>query len=138
MPVHVNAYFELSSNRRDIWRADDTVGDSKTRGLWNESLMKEVVAPLYALLIMKSRSMIVDRQDWGAADGIYQSKLLQLLPCPAPTDSWGLISSALFPLLKSKEVHKELFDGFVVVTLHAYRLYGVSIEARFLNSKTFY
>ena len=26
LPVHVNGYFELSSNRRDIWRGDDMAG----------------------------------------------------------------------------------------------------------------
>ena len=27
LPVHVNGYFELSSNRRDIWRGDDMAGE---------------------------------------------------------------------------------------------------------------
>lgn len=31
LPVFVNAYWELSSNRRDIWRGDDTKGESKLR-----------------------------------------------------------------------------------------------------------
>ena len=29
LPVHVNAFWELSSNRRDIWRGDDTTGNAK-------------------------------------------------------------------------------------------------------------
>ena len=31
LPVHVNGYFELSSNRRDIWKGDDTKGEAKMR-----------------------------------------------------------------------------------------------------------
>lgn len=31
LPVLVNAYWELSSNRRDIWRGDDTQGESRIR-----------------------------------------------------------------------------------------------------------
>ena len=31
LPVHVNGFFELSSNRRDIWYGDDLVGAGKLR-----------------------------------------------------------------------------------------------------------
>ena len=31
LPVHCNAYFELSSNRRDIWKGADTTGEAKMR-----------------------------------------------------------------------------------------------------------
>jgi hypothetical protein len=31
MPVHSNAYFELSSDRRNIWKGDDTKGEAKMR-----------------------------------------------------------------------------------------------------------
>ncbi len=31
LQVHINAYWELSSNRRDIWRGEDTKGDAKLR-----------------------------------------------------------------------------------------------------------
>jgi len=53
LSVHVNAYFELSSNRRDIWRGDDTTGESKIRSEWNLRLIENVLAPLYALLLTK-------------------------------------------------------------------------------------
>ena len=44
LPVHVNGYFELSSNRRDIWRGEDTSGESRVRGEWNNLLMRDAVA----------------------------------------------------------------------------------------------
>jgi hypothetical protein len=31
IPMHLNAYWELSSNRRDIWKGDDTTGEAKLR-----------------------------------------------------------------------------------------------------------
>eukprot|EP00966_Prymnesium_polylepis_P153712 3549704-Prymnesium_polylepis.1 len=31
LPVHVNGFFELSSNRRDIWYGDDMVGAGRLR-----------------------------------------------------------------------------------------------------------
>ncbi|KAK6149340.1 hypothetical protein DH2020_016865 [Rehmannia glutinosa] len=51
LPVHINAYFELSSNRRDIWFGDDMTGDGKMRSDWNMYLLEEVVAPAYGHLL---------------------------------------------------------------------------------------
>lgn len=51
LPVHINAYFELSSNRRDIWFGDDMAGDGKIRSDWNMYLLEEVVAPAYGHLL---------------------------------------------------------------------------------------
>jgi len=34
LPVHVNGYFELSSNRRDVWWGDDMAGDGRARAEW--------------------------------------------------------------------------------------------------------
>ncbi|KAL8483693.1 hypothetical protein ACS0TY_026393 [Phlomoides rotata] len=51
LPVHINSYFELSSNRRDIWFGDDMAGDGKKRSDWNMYLLEEVVAPAYGHLL---------------------------------------------------------------------------------------
>lgn len=42
LPVHVNGYFELSSNRRDIWSGSDMAGAGKLRSKWNVCLLCEV------------------------------------------------------------------------------------------------
>ena len=42
LPVHVNGYFELSSNRRDIWSGSDMAGAGKLRSEWNVCLLTEV------------------------------------------------------------------------------------------------
>ncbi|XP_020275406.1 sacsin [Asparagus officinalis] len=51
LPVHINAYFELSSNRRDIWFGNDMAGGGKTRSEWNICLLEDVVAPAYSRLL---------------------------------------------------------------------------------------
>ncbi|CAK9174309.1 unnamed protein product [Ilex paraguariensis] len=53
LPVHVNAYFELSSNRRDIWFGNDMAGGGKKRSEWNKYLLEDVVAPAYGRLLEK-------------------------------------------------------------------------------------
>ena len=52
----VNAFFELSSNRRDIWQAgQDMQGDGRTRALWNVSLLRDVISPSYVRLLLRLR-----------------------------------------------------------------------------------
>ena len=48
--VHVNGFFELSQNRRDIWYGDDLEEgtDGRTSAEWNKALLKDSVAPAYA------------------------------------------------------------------------------------------
>ncbi|KAH9612108.1 hypothetical protein KSS87_002588 [Heliosperma pusillum] len=53
LPVHVNAYFELSSNRRDIWFGNDMSGGGRKRSDWNIYLLEHVSAPAYAHLLEK-------------------------------------------------------------------------------------
>ena len=46
--VHVNGFFELSSNRRDLWAAgaeDERGGAADARGAWNAALLADVAAP---------------------------------------------------------------------------------------------
>ncbi|XP_029123505.1 uncharacterized protein [Elaeis guineensis] len=51
LPVHVNAYFELSSNRRDIWFGNDMAGGGRVRSEWNTCLLEDVIAPAYGHLL---------------------------------------------------------------------------------------
>ena len=58
LPVHVNGYFELSSNRRDIWRGDDLAGEGRTRAEWNKALLAGVYALLRSHVGVRTRSLI--------------------------------------------------------------------------------
>lgn len=51
LPIHVNGYFELSSNRRDVWWGDDMAGDGRARAEWNQSIVEDVAAPSYIRLV---------------------------------------------------------------------------------------
>lgn len=51
LPVHVNAYFELSSNRRDIWMGNDMAGGGKMRSEWNMALLEDVASLAYGRLL---------------------------------------------------------------------------------------
>ncbi|XP_042978918.1 sacsin isoform X3 [Carya illinoinensis] len=53
LPAHINSYFELSSNRRDIWFGNDMAGGGKKRSDWNIYILEDVVAPAYARLLEK-------------------------------------------------------------------------------------
>ena len=52
LPVHVHAGFELSSNRRDVWHGEDASGGGRERGAWNETVLRDAVAPAYARLLL--------------------------------------------------------------------------------------
>jgi hypothetical protein len=51
LPVHVNGYFELSSNRRDVWWGEDMAGDGLARAQWNQSLVTDIAALCYIRLL---------------------------------------------------------------------------------------
>ncbi|KAG9441938.1 hypothetical protein H6P81_017792 [Aristolochia fimbriata] len=53
LPTHINAYFQLSSNRRDIWFGNDMAGGGKVRSDWNLYLLEDVAAPAYGHLLEK-------------------------------------------------------------------------------------
>ncbi|KAJ8436260.1 hypothetical protein Cgig2_011532 [Carnegiea gigantea] len=53
LPAHVNAFFELSSNRRDIWFGSDMSGGGRERSEWNIYLLEGVAAPAYGHLLEK-------------------------------------------------------------------------------------
>jgi hypothetical protein len=56
LPVMVNGFFELSSNRRDVWQAGvDMEGDGRTRAEWNISLMRDIISPSYVRLLLRLR-----------------------------------------------------------------------------------
>ncbi|XP_020581520.1 sacsin isoform X2 [Phalaenopsis equestris] len=52
LPIHINAYFELSSNRRDIWFGNDMAGGGKVRSEWNLCLLEDVIPSAYGRLLV--------------------------------------------------------------------------------------
>lgn len=85
LPVHVNAYFELSSNRRDIWFGSDMAGGGKKRSDWNMHLLEGAAAPAYGHLLEKVASEI------GACD-LYFS----FWPTTLGTEPWASLVRQLY------------------------------------------
>ena len=66
LPVHVNAYFELSSNRRDIWFGEDMAGGGAARSEWNRALLELAAAPRDARLIVAAKARLGPSRDYYA------------------------------------------------------------------------
>jgi sacsin len=112
LPVHVNAYFELSSNRRDIWRGDDTTGESKVRGEWNMRLMEDVLAPLYVLLLTKLSNQLKKSQIQQIENVPYNYSQIRdskcgiysLIPTATPPLPWDIVRQTVLSQIKETEL----------------------------------
>lgn len=99
LPVHVNAYWELSSNRRDIWHGDDTSGDAKLRSNWNICIVQNVLGPLYAKLIKFVSTMSPETHMKSQSN---KQNVLRLLPCPLPQQEfWKNLGECVFALIQT-------------------------------------
>lgn len=104
LPVHVNGFFELSSNRRDIWFGDDMAGGGALRSEWNCALLSDVAAPAYARLLeaLARTAPPPDSPQLGAAlRGFYA-----LWPPAEPPlqEPWAKLGAALFAACNDKAV----------------------------------
>lgn len=93
LPVHVNAFFELSSNRRDIWFGDDMTGTGKLRSEWNLCLLREVLAPAYAAALAAAAEQL------GACTAYWA-----LWPQAEAAQPWRSLVLSLFSHLKGQPV----------------------------------
>jgi sacsin len=61
-PVHMNAYFELSSNRREQRMGgatgDAATGDGLVRAAWNTALLEDLIAPSLGRGILDAASLL--------------------------------------------------------------------------------
>eukprot|EP00606_Chrysophyceae_sp_TOSAG23-5_P000186 GSChrysophyteH2.ASY1.ANO1.1559.1 assembled CDS len=101
LPVHVNAYWELTSNRRDIWQGDDTQGEAKVRSNWNIHVMKDILGPLYARLMMKMIKVELGNDESSVQKN---EELLRLFPCPMPVSPWNTLAISFFRSMENEKV----------------------------------
>ena len=102
LPVHINGFFELSSNRRDIWYGDDLIGGGKLRSEWNVALLEDVVAPTYVRLLLEARDLLE-----GSAEDFYG-----LWPGTRHAEPWGRLAAAVHrQLLRQPVLPSELGGG---------------------------
>ena len=53
LPIHINGFFEVSENRRDVWYGNDMHGAGKFRSDWNVALLDDVIARTYAEILLE-------------------------------------------------------------------------------------
>ncbi|KAG8066703.1 hypothetical protein GUJ93_ZPchr0004g39583 [Zizania palustris] len=94
MPVHVNAYFELSSNRRDIWIGNDMAGGGKVRSEWNLALLEDVAAPAYGHLLASIA------QELGPSD-----LFLSFWPTSVGVEPWSSMVRKLYVYIAELGLH---------------------------------
>ena len=61
LPVHINGYFEVLSNRRSVWDGMPEGDDIKTR--WNHALRDDLIASLYRDLMLDLRTLPREQYD---------------------------------------------------------------------------
>ncbi|OQS05175.1 hypothetical protein THRCLA_02648, partial [Thraustotheca clavata] len=84
MPVHINGYFELSSNRRDIWHGDDMTGEGRKRSDWNNCLLTDVVAPAYLAMLQE------------AQQHVSKEHYMALFPSVLPPSPWNVVVESFY------------------------------------------
>lgn len=94
LPVHVNAYFELSSNRRDIWVGSDMMGGGKKRSEWNMCLLENAIAPAYCHLLEKVASEL------GPSDSYFS-----FWPKTIGNEPWASLVRQIYQFLSDSKLH---------------------------------
>lgn len=111
LPVMVNGYFELSSNRRDIWSdSGDMTGDGAKRAQWNALLMRDIISPSYIRLLGRLKETLGwcshYQSYWPVLSNIaepwsiisnefYRQCREEILLCTASTAEWITCKNAL-------------------------------------------
>lgn len=85
--VHINGYFELSANRRDIWVGSDMTGQGHIRSEWNRSLLWDVISPLYIQLLLTARSLMGPGHEYA-----------KLWPTQVSSDIWKIVRSRVYQI----------------------------------------
>lgn len=114
LPAHVNGYFELSSNRRDIWTGSDMAGKGKTRAVWNQVLLADVVAPAYGRLLLEAARIMSEGTATTTGDPTTSpqpcaiapstdrlARYFGLWPSSVPPDPWTIVVTRLLDLIPS-------------------------------------
>ena len=79
--MHCNGYFELSSNRRDLWwgDGDDMTGSGSLRYFWNMTLLQDVVCRCYVEVLQYAKKLcIANKIDINTFYGLWPYQVLFL------------------------------------------------------------
>uniref|UniRef100_A0A7N0RD15 RING-type domain-containing protein n=1 Tax=Kalanchoe fedtschenkoi TaxID=63787 RepID=A0A7N0RD15_KALFE len=110
MPLHVNGFFEVSSNRRGIWYGEDMDRGGRMRSDWNVHLLEDVVAPSYAHLLLSLRELLGPTK-------LYYS----MFPTGAFKEPWSILAENVYRnICDSPLLHSETDGGIWVSPREAY------------------
>ena len=59
LPVHINGFFAVTSNRRQIWEPGTTEHDKPFEGDWNERLLSDAIACSYIELLLEIKRRLL-------------------------------------------------------------------------------
>ena len=90
----INGYFELSSNRRDIWYGFDLTGDGALRSIYNETLIKHLTAPSIIYILNECKKYLDI------------NNLYKLFPINNKLDNniWSMLNSEIYKLLYNEKL----------------------------------
>ncbi len=91
LPVAVNGYFELSSNRRDVWHGEDMAGAGAARARWNAALLADALGPAYLQLLLAAA------REMGPTPAFFA-----LFPGQGAPEPWAAVPRSLYRLLGSQ------------------------------------
>ena len=119
LPVHVNAYFELSSNRRELWLGEDMRGEASQRAAWNRLVIQDAIVPAYLNLLIYAKSLVQrngntleqrqtflqlfpslspDRKDSGSSAGSQNSSRV------GASNIWSLVVNGFYSHIRDENV----------------------------------
>ncbi|KAF2301860.1 hypothetical protein GH714_029944 [Hevea brasiliensis] len=105
LKVHVNGYFEVSSNRRGIWYGADMDRSGKVRSIWNRLLLEDVVAPAFRHFAAWCARLL------GSIDSYYS-----LWPTGSFEEPWNILVEHIYRKVGYAPVLHSEFEGGKWVT----------------------
>eukprot|EP00803_Ostreobium_quekettii_P010692 evm.model.scf_230.1 EVM.evm.TU.scf_230.1 scf_230:55-29919(-) len=93
LPVHVNSYFELSNNRRDLWLGEDMKGSGKLRSEWNTALLEDLLPEAYAKFLGFVATRLGPREEF-----------FRLFPSKAAQRPWDVLMKRLYMAIQDRLV----------------------------------
>ena len=114
LPVHVNGYFAIMSNRVGIWKRTN-IRTQPIEVEWNEALMEDALARAYIMLLENIKELVANVQDYkfhtlwpniGAVDMQSWEKLIQKI-C-------GVLLDPKSKLFYSDGIWMSITDGFLL------------------------
>lgn len=116
-PMACNGYFELSSNRRDVWcESDDLAGDGAIRARWNKALMRDVCGPCFVRVMRMIATLDVS---------LVKSFYYNLFPSLECSSTWRPVLQSVYEIARNIPILPIVMEKEKVVMLRVSEIYVV-------------